>query len=332
MTITVSHPYQKPWLDHASQVRRLIERGLLISDLASAEHFLSYCNYYRFTGYALKFQAFDTCRGERLFESGVRFEDIADLYFWDRDLRDCILYGLEMVEVGFRTSLAYSFGRSYGAFGYLDKNRFIARFSDPSLALSCKTPGSSRYDEWYRGLIKEVERSNELFIKHFKKTYQEYPNLPIWVVAEIASFGSLSLMYSNMLKTDMKDISHVFRLQPGILDSWMHVFVYVRNVCAHHGRLWDKNLSISPQLPPGKKWDCVRLSSQRIYSVAMMLNEVLSSSVFCVAEVDSWRKKLETLMDRFLERFSFLMPYTGFPCGWKEKAVWSSGRVTTSSC
>ena len=62
--------YPKHWVDVPAQIRVLESRGLAIGDSQSAAEFLSYINYYRFTGYCLRFQtAFDT-NGNRLFAQG----------------------------------------------------------------------------------------------------------------------------------------------------------------------------------------------------------------------------------------------------------------------
>lgn len=86
----------------------------------------------------------------------------------------------------------------------------------------------------------EANRSSELFVTHFKQAYIEFPDLPVWMVTEVKSFGGLSKMFMGMSRSDQKSISSRYGLQPSIFQSWMHHFVYVRNLCAHHSRLWDR--------------------------------------------------------------------------------------------
>ena len=79
--------YKKPWLPIAAQVQKLKDRGLIIGDAKEAERTLRYANYYRFTGFCLRFQYLDKATGERRFIDGTTFEDIADLCSFDAQHR-----------------------------------------------------------------------------------------------------------------------------------------------------------------------------------------------------------------------------------------------------
>jgi abortive infection bacteriophage resistance protein len=83
------------------------------------------------------------------------------------------------------------------------------------------------------------------------------------MVTEVMSFGGLSKMFMGMSRRDQKVISNRYGLQPIILQSWMHHFVYVRNLCAHHSRVWDRVWAIKPTLPYGKDWAAPNLRSNR---------------------------------------------------------------------
>lgn len=110
--------YLKPWLSIEEQLRKLEGRGLIVSDRAAAGRFLKYINYYRFAGYALKFQYWDEKKKDRVFKDGVSFDDVRDLCVFDRDLRDCIAEALEVVEISMRSCVAFHFARRYGPFGH----------------------------------------------------------------------------------------------------------------------------------------------------------------------------------------------------------------------
>jgi abortive infection bacteriophage resistance protein len=74
---------------------------------------------------------------------------------------------------------------------------------------------------------------------------------------EVNSFGSLSVMYSN-LKPDKekREIANVFGFADKVFSSWLHSIVYLRKVCAHHARLWNRVMSIQPLIPhkPRNEW------------------------------------------------------------------------------
>ena len=173
-------PYQKPWLSYQDQVSLLQWRGLIITDHQAAIRFLQHVNYYRFSGFCL---AFESCRHQ--FQSGVTFEQVKAAYDFDRILRDIATEALEVVELDFRTTVAYHLGQKYGTFGHTNPANFFHRFG---------------HTQWMDKLHTEAERSSELFVFHFKATYHGFPDLPVWVITEIMSFGALSRMCSGMLK------------------------------------------------------------------------------------------------------------------------------------
>ncbi len=322
MQIEVKRPYPKGWLSYDGQIEKLVKRGLSVPDTEAAKRFLAYSNYYRFTGYCLRFQHKDS-NGEREFNQGVSFADVTTLYDFDKELRDCISNALESVEISFRSAVAYHFAELHGAFGHTRPDNFDRRFTTRTTGDDGR-PRPSQYDEWHNGLIEETKRSNELFVKHFQLKYSQFPDLPIWTALEICSFGTLSKMFKNMLRLDMRPIAVRYSLQASTLDSWIHTFVYVRNICAHHSRLWDKILAIAPQLPPGKKWDVVRKANNKLYAVAMLLNWMLAHDSFDPKIHADWKRSLTTIMDSFFLRFPSLMGYTGFPIDWKRHEIWTA--------
>ncbi|MDR1937542.1 MAG: Abi family protein, partial [Tannerellaceae bacterium] len=61
---------------------------------------------------------------------------------------------------------------------------------------------------------------------------------PSFITLEITSFGALSHLYNNLKSgTDKRAIAGTFGLPDVVFASWLHSFVYLRNVCAHHARI-----------------------------------------------------------------------------------------------
>ncbi len=195
-------PFQKPWLSHPSLVTLLQQRGLIVADVPAAEQFLSHLSYYRLSGYCL---AFEAKRHE--FTAGTTFDQIVAACQFDLTLRDLVTEALEVIEVDLRSAVAHLFGEKHGAFGHTDPTAFYRRF---------------KHYEWLDRLRDEAERSSELFVLHFKETYNEFPDLPVWIVTEVMSFGGLSTMFAGMLKNDQRMIAQRYRLQAHVLTSWMH--------------------------------------------------------------------------------------------------------------
>ena len=314
-------PFTKHWSDIPTQISVLKSRNLIVRDEALAAEFLAYINYYRFTGYCLRFMRPPDGNGLRLFDRDVSFEDIVDLCGIDRDLRDVFSRGLELIEISVRAAIADEFGRAHDAFGHLDSSNFAPAFGQPSGGESpvAETP----FSRWRDKIRSEVKRSRELFVAHFKKSYSEYPDLPIWMTCEIASFGSISRLYEGMKRADQRSIANRYGLQPGDMVSWLHALVYARNVCAHHARLWDRSLSIMPSVPPGRQWEPVRAApNNSLYVAAMILNWMLAHGSIDKTVYATWKRDLAAVLDVLSCKFPLLMGYTGFPQGWKKLPLW----------
>lgn len=317
-SITVKAPYAKPWLSIDAQISKLEQRGLEIPDHEAASKFLSYINYYRFAGYALRFQHWDPVLKDRIFDKDVSFDDIRFICEFDRDLRDVFFEGLELVEISMRSVIAYKFAEKYGPFGHLKPENFNRTFINPP-------DGTFKisYKDWHAKIVRETERSKEIFVNHFQTHYTQFPDLPIWVVSEICSFGSLSEMLSNMLNKDQARIASVYKLQFDEMVSWAHALTYARNICAHHARLWDKTFRISPMLPASNaNWAKLKDSNQSVYVFSLALNWMLAHDSIAKDAHAQWKRKLEGLMDKLQASYPKLFAATGFSENWKKNPLW----------
>lgn len=295
--------YTKPWLSIDDQLLKLESYGLTILDRPAAENFLKHLNYYRFSGYGL---AFEHSRHE--YCSGTIFEDIRAAYNFDRDLRDLITESLEIIELDLRAIIAHSFGEEYGPFGHTNHGNFFHRFN---------------HGEWLEKLNEETDRSSDLFIKHYRNSYSEFPNLPIWVATEVMSFGALSFMYNGMKINDQKIISKRYGLQPKTLQSWIHHLVYTRNLCAHHSRIWDRKWSISPSLPAGNAWKIPLLPENDHLFVTLLVQAKLL--YHCWAEKEfthKWRIRVEELLEDYIPKLPNSLSWMGLSEKWQKHSVW----------
>lgn len=297
-------PYLKPWLSWQDQVDLLQSRGMVITNTQAAIDFLQHTNYYRFSLYCVPFES-----SRHQFAKGTRFEHVQAACEFDRDLRDLVTEALEVVELDFRTAVAYRFGKQYGPFGHVDPKNFFE---------------SKRFDhaEWIARLRSDAKRSSEEFVRHFQDTYSEFPDLPIWVLAETFSFGGLSRMCSGMLKRDRKVIAQRYGLQPHNWVSWLHHLTYVRNLCAHHARLWDRTWSIKPQLPAARVWQPPHLpGNSRLFATLLMLNYLMAHCPTVTGYATKWRSRVETLIDQPPD-VTNAADLIGLATDWKTHPLW----------
>ncbi len=310
-------PYAKTWLSVTGQLQKLKDAGLEIECTTDAEAFLRHLNYYRFSGYGLAFEA-----SRHQFIKGTSFEQIRHAYEFDRNLRDLIYESMEVIELDIRTSAAYTFGEKYQAFGHTDTENFYTAVKHTGKK---NEEAAFNHKQWLGSLRGESKRSSERFIEHFEKTYSEFPDLPIWVATEIMSFGTLSRMIEGMQKADVKRIASRYKLQPLDFISALHHLVYVRNLCAHHARLWDREWSIKPELPQGKLWQAPQLLSNGHLFASLLLQRKLLT--YCAAEsnfTNNWCQRIETLITDDAPKCPNALKKMGLTENWKAHPVWTT--------
>ena len=174
--------YNKTFKTYSEQLQILINRGLIVEDRELAEFYLKMLNYYRFSSYCIPFQDV-----KDKFNENTCFNNVLKLYDFDCKIRLLLYEVLEKIEIQIRTLFAYYFGENYGPWGYTESLKFSLNFN--------------HYD-WFEKINNEISRSREKFIQHYRIKYSKSPYLPIWMVTEVFSFGSLSAMYAGMKPSD----------------------------------------------------------------------------------------------------------------------------------
>lgn len=170
----------------------------------------------------------------------------------------------------------------------------------------------------------ETKRSSEVFIAHYKNTYQEYPDLPIWVATEVMSFGALSKMLQGLEKPDQKRISTRYGMQPLTLASCVHHLVYVRNLCAHQSRLWDRVWAIKPDLPVGKLWSPPLLPDNSHLFASLLIQSVLLNHISAeLVFAKAWRLRVQNLIGPQLPMCPGALKRMGLPSDWHMHALWN---------
>lgn len=282
------------------QLKILEDRQMRIDDKEDAIKVLKTTNYYRLTVYALQFKKDDNY-GNKIF-----FNDMYKLYKFDKRLRHLILEILESIEISLRTYMAYHLSIKYGAEAH--KNSDL--FKDKELY--------NGYDDIYgkhhKGLIEEIEfeiRNNkkELFVKHHLKKYKGH--FPIWVAIELFSFGMLSKTYANLNTIDQKIISkNCFGTNNQLLESWLNNLSYIRNICAHYGRLYNKKMAIAPKLH--NKYCQYNIDLNRLFISILAIKELTMRT----SEWEVFRTHLEALVEEFKDVIDLKL--IGFPENWTE--------------
>jgi abortive infection bacteriophage resistance protein len=120
--------FAKPATSIDDQIALLKRRGLVIADELRAKHYLRFVGYYRLAGYALPFQVNYNADGSHRFLDGVSFEDILDLYVFDRKLRLAVMDAVERIEVAFRAQFSQTMSEVRGPHGFMDAAHFVPSY------------------------------------------------------------------------------------------------------------------------------------------------------------------------------------------------------------
>jgi abortive infection bacteriophage resistance protein len=306
-------PYEKRALRYAEQLTLLEQRGLIIENRKKCIHLLEHISYYRLSGYWYPF--LEEPKFEHKFKKGSTFEKSYKLYLFDKELRKFIQSELEKIEVSVRAKMIYEFWHNDDAFWYSNAKHFKNTY---------------QFEKSLQKLTEAVKNSDADFIKSFNENYSD-PLPPACMILEVSSFGNLSNLFGNLRKgnPEARSIANYYGLNERTFSSWLHCFTYVRNLCAHHSRLWNRTLNISPEIPRNPKRAFLvnnkltnpldpnqpTASNNRVYFLISMITYLMD----VINPKHRIKEKLEALTARFPDVDLRAM---GFPEGWESEDFW----------
>lgn len=269
------------------QIQILRSRNVSIGDEDEATSILQKVNYYRLSAYLLTYKAKDGSY------RGASIEDAYSLYRFDKGLRNLILPNLENIEIAFRTHIAYLIAHKYGALGYKNHQNF-------------KDTG------YHKAMLSDFEdaikRSSEIFVGHHKRKYGGV--FPIWVIIELTTFGTLSKIYNNLVDSDKDAIaSQYYNTKGDFVRTWLHSLATLRNICAHYGRLYNRQLRVTPRLFTADKKKGIR-------------NSTVFANIFVMGRLTVDKAEwghFVTRLTALLEQHEVVdLKYLGFPRDWEK--------------
>lgn len=119
-------------------------------------------------------------------------------------------------------------------------------------------------------------------LEHYVTTYGSPDLPPSWIMVETLTIGQLTNRYRNLgSRADRTAVAKSVGLTAPVLESWMQTYVRLRNICAHHGRLWNVGLGVYPVIPtsPSVSWlkgnhALPERSTKRLHPVLVSLQAV----------------------------------------------------------
>jgi len=311
--------YNKTPLSFTDQLALLKSRGISVTDEPKAISILQKISYYRLSAYFLPYQSVkDT------FNPGTTFKQIIDTYSFDRELRLLVFDCIERIEIAIRTQIIYQMAYHYNDSHWQDnQSLFIKPYYNK---IGIKVDPFSEF----QSIISKAKtvRTPEVFIQHYLNNYSSPSNPPSWMCFELLTIGEMSNIYRGLSsKVDKKRIASFFDLHPTVFISWLHSLTYVRNICAHHARLWNKELAIKPELLLNPTGDWISIpfnNNKRLFYFLCVLKYLLLRA----NPGNNLKVKLETLFAKYL---TVPIKYLGIPTdgtgnmlNWQDEPLWQN--------
>lgn len=287
--------YTKPALTYADQLKLLSSRKLDCGDPERALEWLQRIGYYRLSAYFIPFR--DPATHD--FRPYVKLDHIIELYKFDGGLRLLTLQAMDRIEVAIRAVITYELAHALGPFGYADPTNFDPTFDHLA---------------FIRMVNREENRSSETFVGHYRTKYTSEPYLPVWMATELISFGSISRVYANLRLKLRKRIARRFNQPAPVFLSWLHALTAIRNVCAHHSRLWNKELAVKPELPD--PWKARGIDNRRYFIIALIIQTMLLE----ISPQSHWKERLKK---HFNDYPNVDLAHMHFRPDWDKEAPWT---------
>lgn len=303
----------KPFLSFDDQIKYLEEdKELIISDHDYAKSMLMQIGYFGLiSGYKTPFKDATTHK----YRDGITFEDIVALYKFDENIRELFLKYILQIERHIRSLLSNHFSEKYGEaqIHYLDPKNF--------------SPEPRHRNNVARliGYLNNLANitTDYPYINHQRR---KYGNVPLWVIVNALTFGSLSKFY--LLSTPdirvkvAKNFSGVTDKQ---LQQYLTVITKFRNVCAHNERLYSYQTNEDiPDTVLHSKLGIAKRGSQYIsgkrdlFSLVIAFRYLLPNDDF-----KKFKKSLIQIIRHYLKSSNViteeeLNKTMGFPNNWKD--------------
>lgn len=279
----------QPPLTVREQVENLKSLNLIIDDENYAISFLNDVSYFRF----IKAYSPGLKPKNGNYFDGITFEQLVELYLFNAKFRQQLFIQIEKIEINLRCRISNYISLKYGNLGYKDSFNFANK---------------NYHSQFLREIQSEIKRNRKVpSVKNFQNNY-ENGDIPFYALIEIFSFGALSKFFKNLKNNDKKEISSIYGLNYTYFESWIESIAYVRNICAHYGRLYNVRLSKTPRLYQNDLE--LAVANTHIFSILCCMKHLLPNDRHWIELVDT----LEFLFKKYPHVQKDSM---GFPENWR---------------
>lgn len=295
--------YEKPALEHEQHLELFRKRNLTIKDSERATKYLENIGYYRLSGYMYHLQENND---RHIFVDGTTFSDIVSHYHFDKKLRSIFIEYLERIEIALRSKLTNYYSVSHGFYWYTQYSLYDNKLTYSSI---------NTY------ISDHFQNPQERFLKHFKNKYTLESLPPSNMAMELLTMGKLARLYKGLKNGEEKQkIASEFGIPTTVLSSWLIYLNNVRNICAHHSRLWNRGMTADqPTIPSRKKYkfhgEIPHNFNRTTYGAICLIDRLLHNT----NSKNRFIEKVLSLMDEFS---NINVSHMGFPDNWRREPAW----------
>ncbi len=306
---------EKEFKTYDEQLNILGDRGITLSPYSErkkAKQIIQREGYYKLiNGYKELFLS--EKKPNEKYLPGTTVGEIYALYSFDRELREIFLRYILHVETNIKSLISYRISENYGHENFLRYSNFNTAMKDADRQISA--------------VLADIQRqissnTSDPCIKHY---LQNYGYIPMWVLNNILTFGTISKFYSIMKTEDRQSISRVFKILDNYLENFLYYLSIVRNFSAHGNRLYclrttkpltntpiHKNLSI-------ETYQSEYLNGKRdLFASVIALRYLISVNEFnrLIAELSDVINRLSRRLN--VIEINKVLSSMGFPPSWKD--------------
>ncbi len=274
------------------QIDNLYSLGLSIENEEDAARVLNEISYFRLIkAYSLGLKP----KNSNYFENSS-FDTIVSLYEFNTAFRQLMFTLIEQIEVNLRCRVGNYFSLKYGVLGYENPENF----SDSEYHL-----------QFINDINHEIERNSKSpFVRNYKEHYGG--KIPLYAAVELFSFGTLSKFFKNMKNADKKAIASLYGINYKYLESWLESITYIRNICAHYGRIYNAKFTKRPMMYKQDLEQCI--DNSKMFAVLLCISRL-------IVHDNKWFNTLDQIELLFEKYYVVKLSAIGFPHNWKELLI-----------
>lgn len=285
----------------------------MVGDQELMKRWLETVGYYRLSAYWLPYELPPNSGQTRskAFPPGTQFSEIVDIYVFDRKLRLLVMEAIDRFEIAVRSRWTNRLSLAHGSHAHMNPSNFVDGFEHARM---------------YAKVVQTTANSSEVFIEHYRRKYTDPFLPPLWQVTELMTLGEMSMWIKATKDNRIKDaVARDLGLPTKeTLEGTLQLLAYVRNICAHHGRLWNrKTVKRAPNIRNFRvDMDIEVGTTQRqprnsIYNVLVILSRTLRHQ----SPDTTFPERVGNLV---AARSKTQQGAMGFPADWRTRPVWLS--------